>query len=265
MEAITIRAYFSRIYQARFFLVHLVRWDMKYKFRRSKLGLLWTILQPLLLTLIMSTVFSFVFKLEMKTYAPYILSGMLAWDVIHGSFVANSMSFCAAETYIRQYAHPLAIYPLRTAAVSICSFLIALIGLLVWGGLLYPRNLPLFLFSLPFTVILYFMLAWSVSTISSHICVRYRDYPYVMTLVMQFMWYLSPVFFREEMFQGNELLFRAFLMNPITQVLKLLRRPLLYGELAGPLTYLYVLGMCVFLCAIAWRISKGEKTVIYYL
>ena len=102
MESGTLKEYLSRIYQARYFLIHLVKWDMKYKFRRSKLGILWTILQPLLLTLIMSAVFSFVLNQEMRTYAPYILSGTLVWDVIHGSFIANSTSFVAAETYIRQ-------------------------------------------------------------------------------------------------------------------------------------------------------------------
>ncbi len=266
MESGTLKEYLSRIYQARYFLIHLVKWDMKYKFRRSKLGILWTILQPLLLTLIMSAVFSFVLNQEMRTYAPYILSGTLVWDVIHGSFIANSTSFVAAETYIRQYAHPMALYPLRVAMVSLCTFLIALIGLLVWGGVIYPQNLPLAVLSLPFTVLCYFLLSWSVSTISSHVYVRYRDYPYVMTLLMQFMWYLSPVFFREEMFQGDALLFRVYLLNPITQVLKLLRKPLLYGELAGPLTYLYVISMTGALLWAAWRMSKkAERAVIYYL
>ena len=266
MESGTLREYLSRIYQARYFLIHLVKWDMKYKFRRSKLGILWTILQPLLLTLIMSVVFSFVLHQEMRTYAPYILSGTLVWDVIHSSFIANSTSFAAAETYIRQYAHPMALYPLRVAMVTTCSFLIALTGLLVWAGIIYPQNLPLALLSLPLTVACYFLLSWSVSTISSHIYVRYRDYPYVMTLVMQFMWYLSPVFFREEMFQGNVLLYNVYLINPITQVLKLLRKPLLYGEFAGPLSYVYVLAITAALLWAAWQTSRrAERAVIYYL
>lgn len=266
MNTGVLKAYLDKIYQARYFLIHLVRWDMKYKFRRSKLGLLWTLLQPILLTLIMSAVFSVVLRQEMRTYAPYILSGMLVWDIISSSFIANSMSFAAAENYIRQYAHPLALYPLRTAMVSLCTFTIALMGLLVWGGIVYPQNIPLALISLPCTMIFYFFLSWSVSIISSHVCVRYRDYPYVMQLVMQFVWYLSPVFFREEMFEGNDILYRVFLINPVTQALKLLRRPLLYGEFAGPLTYLYVTGMTALLMAVAWRISsKAEKTVIYYL
>lgn len=266
MQDELLKAYLAKIYRARYFLVHLVRWDMKYKFRRSKIGILWTILQPLLLTLIMGAVFSFVFKQEMKTYAPYILSGMLVWDVIHGSFVGNSSSFIAAETYIRQYAHPLALYPLRVAMVSICTFSIAMIGLFAWAGAIYPQNLPIAILSLPLTVLLYFILSWAISIISSHIYVRYRDYPYIMTLVMQFMWYLSPVFFKEEMFESNEFLYTVFQINPITQTLNLVRRPFLSGEFAGAVTYLYVMCLAIIFLVIAWNISKKcEKTVIYYL
>ena len=262
----TLKEYFLRIYRARYFLLHLVRWDMKYKFRRSKLGMLWTILQPLLLTMIMSTVFSYAFHQDMKTYAPYILSGTLVWDIIQSSFIGNSSSFVAAEAYIRQYAHPLALYPLRAAMVSLSTFSIAFTSLLVWTLILYPQNMVLSLLSLPLTFCIYFLFSWAISIISSHIFVRYRDYPYIMTLVMQFLWYLSPVFFREEMFEANELLYGVFLLNPITQVLKLIRTPLFQGQLAGWDTYFYVFVLaCAFLFC-AWKINQAcEKTVIYYL
>lgn len=266
MMSTTVKQYIARIYDARYFLIHLVRWDMKYKFRRSKLGMLWTVLQPLLLTMIMSTVFSYVFKQDMKTYAPYILSGTLVWEIIQNAFIGNSTSFVAAEAYIRQYAHPIALYPLRTALVSMCTFLIASCSLLVWSAILFPENILLALLSLPTTLLIYFVLSWSISVISSHIFVRYRDYPYIMTLVMQFLWYLSPVFFREEMFESNELLHTVFLINPITQVLKLLRMPLFEGEFAGIATYSYALIIMFGFALFAWKLNKvSEKTVIYYL
>ena len=266
MAKTTLRQYLMRIYSARYFLIHLVRWDLKYKFRRSKLGMLWTVLQPLLLTLIMGAVFSYVFRQDMKTYAPYTLSGTLVWEIIQNAFITNSTSFVAAEAYIRQYAHPIALYPLRAAMVSMSTFFIASTALLVWSAILYPENILLALLSIPTTALIYFMLCWSISVMSSHVFVRYRDYPYIMTLVMQFLWYLSPVFFREQMFETNEVLHTVFLLNPITQVLNLIRTPLFQGELAGPGTYVYVL---ILMCAIvlcAWKVNQSaEKTVIYYL
>lgn len=266
MANTTLRQYLMRIYGARYFLIHLVRWDLKYKFRRSKLGILWTILQPLLLTLIMGAVFSYVFQQDMKTYAPYILSGTLVWEIIQNAFITNSTSFVAAEAYIRQYAHPIALYPLRAAMVSMSTFFIASIALLVWSAILYPENILLALLSLPTTGLIYFMLCWSISVMSSHIFVRYRDYPYIMALVMQFLWYLSPVFFREQMFETNGILHTVFLLNPITQVLNLIRTPLFLGELAGLKTYIYILLLMCALVLCAWKINQeAERSVIYYL
>mgnify|MGYP000952901313 CR=1 FL=1 len=260
-----VKRYLQRIYKTRYFLLHLVRWDLKYKFRRSKFGLLWTILQPLLLTLIISVVFGFVFKQDMKTYAPYILSGLLVWEIILGAVIQNSSSFMAAETYIRQYMHPIAIYPLRAALVSISVFCIALIGLLIWSIFIYPQNIIVFLITLPLTLFIYFILCWAIGVISSHVHIRYRDYPYVMNLIMQFMWYLSPVFFKESMFELSSVLHMVFVFNPITQVLQLIRKPLLDGKIASFETYIYCLLLVIIIVLISWKVNKrAEPSVIYH-
>lgn len=260
-----IKDYLKRIYKARYFLIHLVKWDIKYKFRRSFLGMIWTVLQPLMLTVIIALVFGFVFKQPMKTYAPYILSGVLVWDIITGAVITNSSSFMQGESYIRQYAHPVAIYPLRAALVSITTFIIANIGLLLWILIIYPENVLLTIIAFPFVTFIYFLFAWSISIISSHIHIRYRDYPYIMTLVMQALWYFSPVFFQESMFSSNELLHKLFLANPITHVLFLIRMPYLEGRFADLRSYLYVIALAFLFMVIAWYVNKKcEKRVIYY-
>lgn len=259
-------SYFKRICKARFFLIHLVRWDVKFKFRRSKLGILWTILQPLLLTVIIALVFGFVFKQEIRTYAPYILSGILVWDVISAAVIGNGSSFIQAEAYIKQFAHPIMIYPIRAALVSIINFLIATIGLLVWVAVVYPQNILIALISLPLTSMIYFSMAWAISVISSHMYVRFRDYPFVMSLAMQLLWYLSPVFFKEEMFASNNILHAVFLINPITHVLMLVRQPFLNGCFADTTSYIYSLCIALILLIFAWEVNNScEKSVIYYL
>ena len=256
-------SYFKKIYNTRFFLIHLVRWDIKFKFRRSKLGLLWTVLQPMLLTAIIAVVFGFVFKQPIGTYAPYILSGILVWDVISAAVIGNGSSFIQAESYIRQVSHPVMIYPIRASLVSIINFMLATIGLFIWILFVYPQNLLTALISLPLTAIIYFIIAWSISVISSHMYVRYRD---VMALVMQLLWYLSPVFFKEEMFLSNPMLHGLFILNPITHILMLIRQPFLYGCFADTVSYIYSLCIAAIMLLLAWEVNKRcEKTVIYYL
>ena len=80
------------------------------------------------------------------------------------------------------------IYPIRASLVSIINFMLATIGLFIWILFVYPQNLLTALISLPLTAIIYFIIAWSISVISSHMYVRFRDYPCVMALVMQLLW-----------------------------------------------------------------------------
>ena len=258
--------YIRRIYKVRFFLAHLVRWDIKYKFRGSVLGLIWSILQPLLLTAIIASVFSFIFNQEIKEYAPYILSGVLVWDVISSAVITSGSSFMRAETYIRQFCHPMIIYPLRSSMVMIINFLLASTSLILWVLVVYPENVIIGILSLPLTAIIYFTIAFSISVFAAHLNVRFRDYPYIMALAMQLLWYLSPVFFKEEMFLANELLHATFLVNPITHALLLVREPFLNGCFAGLVSYFYIIALSCLLFTIAWSVNqKAEKNVIYYL
>lgn len=260
-----IKKYAERIDRAKYFLLHLVRWDIKFKFRGSRIGILWTILQPLLLTMIISGVFGFVFHQQMREYAPYILSGLLVWELINAAVVGNSYCLIQSETYIRQYSHPIVIYPLRSALVSLVTFLIAFSAFFLWICFFRPQNLLVGVISFPLTIMIYFVFSWSVSIISCHIHIRFRDYPYIMNLVMQILWYFSPVFFREEMFSSNRLLYTAFRLNPVTQVLELVRKPFFEGMLPSVASYIYIFLLAIAAAAAAFTVnSKCEKTVIFY-
>ena len=93
-----MKDYVSKIYELRYFIWHLVKLDLRNKFRRSKLGMIWTFLSPLCLTLIMSVVFSVVFHYNIATYAPYVLSGILFWDVLSSAFQAGAYVIISKDT-----------------------------------------------------------------------------------------------------------------------------------------------------------------------
>ncbi|MNW44200.1 Teichoic acid translocation permease protein TagG [compost metagenome] len=262
----TLKVYIQKIYQTRFFWSHLVRAELKNKFRRSKLGILWTFMNPLLLTALMSTVFGVVFKMPFTDYAPYVLSGLIVWDLISTSFIGGGYSILTAEQYIRQFNHPLLIYTLRSSLVSTFTFLIAIASLAAWVLFMNPENLILGVITLPLTTLLYFFLSWAVTTIAGFLNVKYRDYPQVMALVIQAIWYVSPVFFKKEMFTSSPALETAFYLNPITHILNLIRNPFLYGSMPTSSDYIFTIATILILALVAWRIYKtNHSKVIFYL
>lgn len=260
-----MREYWSKIYETRYFWSHLAIMDLKSRFRRSKLGLLWTVFQPFLLTIVMAVVFSTVFHQPLGDYLLYILSGMVVWDVLTMSVNNGGSCFLSSEQYARQFKHPMTIYSLRYAVFTIITFLIELIALVIWVLIYVPETLLFSVITIPLTGILLFILSWELTTLAGYANTKYRDYPQIIGLVMQTIWYLSPVFFREEMFTSSVTLSVFFRLNPLTHLLNLVRKPFLYGIMPSGTDYLFILGTILVFGVLSWASNKkNEAKIIFY-
>ena len=260
------KEYLHRVYQSRFFWMHLARIELKNKFRRSKLGILWAFVSPLCLTIIMSVIFAVAFHQNVFTYAPYVLSGLLVWDVFTQGFVGACGTLIANDPFIRQFNHPITIYSLKSAIVITISFLLSMVSLIVWSLFSNIAYVPIGLLSLPLSTVFMFAIAWSAATISSYTCTKFRDYPQMMALIMQALWYVSPVFLQESVFRGNVYLRMWFAMNPITHVLNLIRKPFLEGVFPYWYDYLVSFIFAGVLALLAVSINrKNEKDIIFYI
>lgn len=261
-----IKVYFEKMYDLRYFCLHLVKIDLKNKFRRSKLGLLWTFVSPLCLSGIMGTMFAIVFHFEILEYMPYVLSGMLFWDLVNSSFSAGGFSIIGNDSFIRQCNHPLTLYTLKSALVYVITFLIALLSLAVWVLCSHPAYLLITLMTLPATVVLYFVFSWSATTVAGYICARYRDYPMMVPLILQIIWYVSPIFFQKDMFESSPIFYTWFQINPVTHMLELLRAPMLNG--VCPSAQNYIISIAFITVIVIWALwlnNRNEKDIIFYL
>lgn len=257
-------SYLQNIWAARYFWLHLARAELKYKFRRSKLGLLWTAINPLVISLIMAFIFSNLLNVDIRDFIPYVFSGLLVWEFLMSSVVGGCQSLIVSEIYIKQFKHPFAIYPLKTTLVNGVSFLIAFVGLVLWILVLQPANLIVALFAMPLTMVSLLFFGWPIAILTSFINLKYRDFAQIAALVMQAIWYVSPVFFQPNMFANAKL---AILLNynPITHILNLVRAPMLYGQFPTLVDFGFVYGVAAIFYLLAYlRIRSAEKTLIFY-
>lgn len=257
--------YFQKIWQARYFWLHLTASEVRAKFRRSTLGTAWSILQPLMMTLLLSFVMGSFFHMPMTEYAPYVFSGLIIWEFIVGSTVAGSNSFINAEGYIKQFNHPLAIYPLRNVLAALINFLFAFVGLLIWVAFWKPSNFGWPLFTLLFSFPLFIFTAWPLALIAAFITTKFRDFSQLIIIILQAIWYTSPVFFEPKLFKAAGI---GFLVdyNPIYHFLNLIRAPVLYAQCPIINDFAYTLGFAaiLWLCAL-YKISREERKLIFYL
>ena len=118
-------AHLSAVWQFRYFWLSLVRLDLQNRYRRSVLGIGWSMLHPLAMTVVFCVAFGGILGTDdWRVYAPFLLAGMIVWDFVKGSALQGCESFIRAEAYIRQCPLPYSIYPLRTVLGTFIHFVI---------------------------------------------------------------------------------------------------------------------------------------------
>ncbi len=257
--------YMKGIWAARYFWWHLSMSDLRARWRRSFFGVFWSILQPLGLTLLLSLVFSNIFGSTLGAYAPYILSGMIIWEYVTTTVIGGASAFVQAAPYIKQTRHPLAIYTLRNVLTGLCVLGMASTALIIWVLVVFPENLSWsWLAALTIFPILA-MTAWPWATLMAYIGTRFRDLPHALGLVMQAMWFVSPIYFETSVFRkGNLHVLLDY--NPIYHLLQIVRAPLLHGEWPTAANYLWCIGTIAALTIAALLVGRSaEKRAIFYL
>lgn len=257
--------YTKKIWAARYFWSHLAIADIRAKYRRSLLGILWAGLFPLALTLLLSTVMSRIFNTDITDYAPYIFIGIVVWDFIVGTTVSGCTALINAEIYIKQYTHPLAIYPLRYTLASLINFTFSFIGVLIWVLIWKPSNIGWSWLSIPISTLLMLFLGWPLAILSSFISARFRDFQQLAILLLQAVWYVSPVFIDEKVFKNSQLHILID-YNPIYHLLNLFRAPLLHGNFPSMSNYIWILFSILLFWLISLILIKNkEHRIIFYL
>jgi len=259
------RAYLQSIWQARYFWLHLAFSDIRIKYRRSMLGLSWAVIHPFALTCLFSFVMGNFFKVPMHSYAPFIYSGLIFWEFFIASIQNSCVSFVTAEGYIKQFTHPLAIYTLRTIIPCYINLLCAFTGLVIWVLSWKFSNLNASWLTLILAFPLLFIFIWPLATICAFIGAKFRDFTQLILIVLQALYYVSPILFLPDMFIKAHMGFLLNL-NPIYHMLDIFRKPLLEGQLPPMVDFAFMLGTCAVLWLTAWYlIKRHQKTIIFYL
>jgi ABC-type polysaccharide/polyol phosphate export permease len=245
----------------------LVKIDLRARYRRSVLGVGWSLLRPILLTVILCVVFQRLFhRADLWTYAPYLLSGLCLWDYVVTATKQGCQCFFAGESYIRQHPAPLAIFPLRVALAETFHFFV---GLLVLVGMAWFvqgfRNLPVLISLVP-TFVLLFALVWALSLLAGFANVYFQDTQHLCDVGFQILFYATPIVYYPQDLGNGRLHWLITNCNPLVPFMKLLREPILEAQLPALQTYLsaglvvlVVGGFASVVCA------RAQRRLIFHL
>ncbi|HFL3605258.1 TPA: ABC transporter permease [Clostridioides difficile] len=208
-------------------LFELVKRDIKIKYRRSVLGILWSILNPLLFMGVMTMIFSVVFKSNIKNFPIYFLCGQILF-----TFFSEATSFAQSAvidnaSLIKKVYLPKYIFPLSKVCSSMVNLSFSFIAILVIMLLLqYKPPATSLLFFIPIVYI--FMFTLGISLIISSLAVFFRDTVHIYSIFLTILSYFSAVFYPVEIIPVQ---YRGLIsLNPIYLFIKYFRTLFIEGS-----------------------------------
>jgi lipopolysaccharide transport system permease protein len=258
--------YLERIWMMRYFWFSLVRNDLSHRYKRSFLGVGWSLVRPLAMTFLFCMVFGQLFQMDVAEYAPHLLIGMTIWQFFTESLNLGCLCFTNGSAYIRQQQIPLAIFPLRVVLGSAFHTMIAL-GLAMIITLIFRGPLdPMALLNLIPAILFLFFLGWSLAILSGITQTHFPDTQHILEIGLQFMFYLTPIVYKVESLQNRTHLAWMVDLNPMTSILALFRTPIMEG--APP--SIYHIGVSVATLVVAGVSSvlllrKLERNLIFWI
>lgn len=255
-----IKAYFSGLWRDRYILTSLIQRDLQLKYRRSMLGVAWSILTPLGLVLIIGTVYSIVFDSDPKVFIPTLFAGLNPWLFISAAADGGTAAFISAEGYLKQTTVNAQIFPIRVVAVAFVNLMYSILAFFVIYLFIAPGAFgPRMLMVIP-GLALTALFSLALANFASVANTKVRDYQPLQSLVFQGLFYMTPIIFPASMLASKGFSF-IYRVNPFYYFISLIRTPMIGLELPSLEEYLIASSVAIILFALSivsvMRIKKG--------
>lgn len=253
----------KEIYQYKYLLQELVVRDIKKKYRRSVLGVLWSVLNPLLMMSVTAMVFSTLFRFSIANYPLYILVGQIMFTFFSESTTFAMTSIIDNGSLLKKVYIPKFLFPLSrvtSSGVNLLFTLPALIIIILATG--QPLSLKMLSFVIPLALLFIFCLGFGL--LLATMVVYFRDIFHLYGVFISLMSYATPIFYPENIVP--EKFIWLLKLNPLYYYSKAFRQSLYDGAFPDG----HILLICLICSLVAlvignWAFNKYENHFILYV
>ncbi len=192
-----MKKYIQNFVKYRYLLGELIKKGIALKYRRSYLGILWTLIEPLLTMIVLTIVFGTLFGNEDKTFPVYILSGRLLYSFFSNSTKVSMKSIRTHSSMIKKVYVPKYMYPLSSVLTDYIIFLISLIVLVGVGAVLKVKP-TIYLFGAIVPLLILPIMSYGLGLILATLAVFFRDLEYMWSVALMLIMYTSAIFYKPE-------------------------------------------------------------------
>ena len=256
-RSLTLGVLDGPIWQSRELLRALVARNLKMRYKRSVLGFVWALLNPLFTVAILVAVFRFVFRLAVEDYWAFLLSGYFAWI-----FVLHTVGACASvvreHSYMtRTLAFPSDVLVLSTVLARFIEFLAELLLVAILLAIFRHGGVPLSYVALPFIVVIHLMMTLALAFPVAALAVFFHDVQHALPVAFTLLSYLSPVYYPLSYIpEAWRALFR---LNPFANILPLFHSVLYEGVFPSALVFTLTAAGAAILLLFGVRLFRWKR------
>ena len=218
----------------------LVSRDMKVRYKRSVLGIVWSLVNPLAQLMVFYFVFGLLLPLHIPHYSSFLFTGVLVWSWFQSSLLSATGAIVENRELIKRPGFPVAILPTVSVTSHLVHFLLA-VPVLLGCVLLDIGHITGAIVALPLMIALQFIFTLSLSYLVATFHVTFRDTQYLLGVMLQLLFFLTPVFYN--LASIPEQYHSLLRLNPMVHLVEGYRAILIHGTLPDH-TSLFVLAAC---------------------
>lgn len=239
-------------------LRNLVHRDITIRYKRSVLGFFWTMLHPLLLVLILTMVFSTVFRFTTPRYEVYVLAALLPWNFFSQTTIGSMASLAWNGALLKRVRVPKSIFTLSLVVAGLINLALAYIPLIL---IMLVRGAPVrvtFLF-LPLSLLILATFTYGLSLLFGAVAVYFVDVREMYAVALTALLYMTPVIYPVEVLPER---YRGiFELNPLLYFIEIVRVPVYDGVLPSIKALGIASALAVVAVVVGWvtfrRMSRG--------
>lgn len=262
-ENITNHRFIVNFKKYRYLLNQLVERDIKIKYRRSIIGIFWSFLEPLLTMIVLTIIFSTLFKgYGIENYPVYLLTGRLMFEFFAGGSRAAMLSIIRNASTIKIIYVPKYMYSL---AVILSNFVTFSLSLVVLFGVMIVTQVQFTIYiifaSLPIFLLL--LLTIGFGLILATLTVFFRDIEHFYSIFLLLLMYATPIFYPPQIVPESFRFIQT--LNPLYAIISCVRSSFLYGTLFDPVQLLFAALSAIFalIVGIILFYKNQDKFMLY--
>lgn len=245
-------------------LLELVSRDLKLKYRRSILGYLWSILNPLLIMFILYIVFSNIFRFDIENYPVYLISGQMTFNYMSSATTQAIYSITDNSSLLKKTYVPKYIFTVAKITSGLIDFLFSL-GAMVIVMLITRSPFHVHMLLIPVVALQLYLFCMGLGLFLASSNVFFRDIQYIYNAITTAWMYCTPIFYPFSQLPEQLQLIVKY-CNPMYSYVTQMRDLVLIGQVPGYLLQLSGWGFAILALLIgSFTFAKNQNRFILYI